>query len=313
MPTTVDLDSYLPPSRATASQGDRRRPGASPTDIQAHYDLGNDFYRLWLDDSMTYSAALWSPDDTSAALEIAQQNKIDYHVDQVIDTDAEASTMRALDCGCGWGAVLGELSNRSAVREAVGITLSRAQVEWISQRGFPKVEARLESWQQHEPETPYDAIIACGVLEHAADPDLSVQQKIQSYTNFFQRCRAWSRSGSRLSLQFIAHGSGDDKLRARVTSLTEQVFPGTALPRLQEVIAACEELYRLDSLRNDARDYARTCHLWRSRLRAQEATIVERYGHETYQRYARYLLACELGFLAGNLALYRATLTRNRD
>ena len=110
--------------------------GASPEAIQYHYDVGNDFFRLWLDKSMTYSAAMWSPNIQS--LEEAQMQKRAYH----IQASRAAGKSKVLDIGCGWGSCLVDLVERYAVDSAVGLTLSSAQLDWINQQMQPRVEVR---------------------------------------------------------------------------------------------------------------------------------------------------------------------------
>src|SRR4030088_3614984 len=107
--------------------------GPSPEAIQRHYDVGNDFYRLWLDDSMSYSCALWDGSDDS--LQAAQMRKIDYHIAQA----QAAGAGRVLDVGCGWGAVLKRLTTVYGVGQAVGLTLSREQEEWAVSTPDPRI------------------------------------------------------------------------------------------------------------------------------------------------------------------------------
>src|SRR5258707_1072315 len=97
--------------------------GASPEAIQHHYDVGNDFYQLWLDPTLTYSCALWEPNDHDAMLEIAQQRKIQHHT-RWAHVPAGG---RLLDIGCGWGAVLKHAIEEKGVGQAVGLTLSQQQ------------------------------------------------------------------------------------------------------------------------------------------------------------------------------------------
>src|SRR5712692_2932993 len=141
-------------------------PGASSAAIQSHYDIGNDFYRLWLDRDLNYSAAMWEPDDT---LDSAQLRKVDYHISQA---RAEGAT-RVLDVGCGWGAMLRRLVETRGVRWAVGLTLSNAQASWTRALGNPQIEVQVESWSDHHPTGPYDAIISIGAFEHFAKLEAS--------------------------------------------------------------------------------------------------------------------------------------------
>src|SRR5262245_37948983 len=118
--------------------------GASAAAIQAHYDVGNAFYRLWLDPGMVYSAALWdSPEDTRE-LAWAQQNKIDFHLRNAGVPPAKSF----LDIGCGWGGVLRSGLALGATR-AVGLTLSEEQAQHVRSLGLPGAEVRLENWQDH--------------------------------------------------------------------------------------------------------------------------------------------------------------------
>src|SRR2546427_8685 len=102
-------------------------PGASPEAIQYHYDIGNEFYRCWLDDSLTYSCALWEADAPLDALEQAQCRKLDFHVASARAKGAAT----VLDVGCGWGSLLRRLVEVHEVERAIGITLSPAQASLI--------------------------------------------------------------------------------------------------------------------------------------------------------------------------------------
>src|SRR5215467_9243522 len=152
--------------------------GASVHAIQAHYDVSNDFYRLWLDPTMTYSCALWSAGDT---LESAQLRKLDFHIRQARAVGAR----RVLDIGCGWGSMLFRLVNSHDVSFAVGLTLSEAQRSQVGKRGDPRTEVRLESWEEHESDEPYDAILSIGALEHFVRPSLSSEERVKVYRSFF--------------------------------------------------------------------------------------------------------------------------------
>jgi cyclopropane-fatty-acyl-phospholipid synthase len=282
-------------------------PGASAAAIQFHYDLGNDFYRLWLDPTMTYSAALWAEGDT---LESAQLRKIDYHIEQARARGAA----RVLDVGCGWGGVLRRLADRAGVEKAVGLTLSRAQRDWVAAWAHPSIEVRLESWTEHEPGQPYDALISVGALEHFSRVQATEEERIAGYRAFFVRCREWLRPRGRLSLQTFAYGGLRPRAAVQQTAgtrfLAAEIFPETDPPRLVELAAACEGLFEVDALRNDRRDYARTCREWIRRLRAAREEVAALAGPEVFPRYERYLQLSQLGFETGELALYRITLAR---
>ncbi len=282
-------------------------PGASPEAIQFHYDLGNDFYSLWLDETLSYSAALWQEGDDLAS---AQVRKLDWHVDQ----SGARGARRVLDVGCGWGGILRRLVSDAGVAEAVGLTLSQAQARHVGGLALPGVEVRLESWAQHEPRAPYDAIISIGAFEHFARVESSEAERLAAYRDFFTRCRSWLRPHGRLSLQTFAYGGlrarADVQQTAGTRFLAAEIFPETDPPRLADVALACDRLFEVVLLRNDRRDYARTCREWLRRLRAAREAVVALVGEESFKRYERYLALSQLGFATGDLALYRITLQR---
>src|SRR6516162_3616701 len=228
----------------------RAARGASAEAIRHHYDVGNDFYRLWLDPTLTYSCALWSEDDRDDMLEIAQRRKIKHHAQSARARGAE----RVLDIGCGWGAVLKHLVEEQGVRRAVGLTLSREQAEWIASFNHPGIEVRLESWTEHAPAGPYDAVVSIGAFEHFARPEMDDEQKVAAYRAFFARCHGWLRPGGRLSLQTIAYGDVDPaqiRTSSQVRFIVQEIFPESELPTLGHILQASDGLFELVALRND--------------------------------------------------------------
>ena len=277
--------------------------GASSQAIQYHYDVSNDFYRLWLDSSLTYSGALWEDNDT---LEAAQVRKIDWHVEQARAKNAT----RVLDVGCGWGPVLRRLVEVHGVKQAVGLTLSEAQAQWLWTLSQPGIEVRLESWTHHVPQEPYEAIISIGAFEHFARTELSPAEKVDVYRAFFSRCHDWLQPGGWMSLQTIAYGNlRRDKHYANPFIANENV-PESDLPRLQEIAAATEQLFELVMLRNDRADYARTCRAWFERLRANRTLAVEICGEAVVARYERFLRTFSYSFELGAFWLLRLVLRR---
>ncbi|MDJ0796949.1 MAG: cyclopropane-fatty-acyl-phospholipid synthase family protein [Calothrix sp. MO_167.B12] len=276
-------------------------PGASAEAIQHHYDVSNDFYRLWLDPTSTYSSALWEENDN---LESAQLRKIDFHINQARAIGAK----RVLDVGCGWGSTLKRLVEMHNIDQAVGLTLSKAQAEWIESLNQPQIEVQLKSWSDYLPEEPFDAIISIGAFEHFAKLELSEEQKIERYRTFFQRCHEWLKSSGYMSLQTIVY---ENSQREDVSQFfAEEIFPESDLPHLAEIAKATEKIFEVVALRNDRKHYERTLRAWLKNLKANRKEAVNLVGERVVARYEKYLSFCIIGFHTGTMNLSRITLRR---
>lgn len=288
----------------------RPRAGATAEDIQAHYDIGKDFYALWLDPGMTYSCALWdgiagAPGSTDLLVK-AQNAKLRYHLDQAGITAGS----RLLDIGCGWGSLLRMATEETGVQHAVGLTLSADQHAHVRSLRLPGADVRVQDWRDHEPDDVYDGIVSIGAFEHFTDQSMSRDERIAAYRTFFARCAGWLPPLGRLSLQTIALTDDTDHDDSVPEFFARAVFPGSALPRLSEIAAACEPYFAISRLREDGADYARTLHGWSSRLfRAREQAQLL-IGTDNYRRYRTYLRASEIVFMRQASTLYRITLRR---
>jgi cyclopropane-fatty-acyl-phospholipid synthase len=276
-------------------------PGASAAAIQRHYDVGNDFYALWLDESLTYSCALWAGEDDLAA---AQRRKIDWHLER----SGARGARRLLDIGCGWGALLRRATQDYRVADAVGLTLSAAQHAAITAAQPPRIAVRLESWTEHRPAAPYDAIVSIGAFEHFARLDQSPAEKLGGYRAFFAFCHEALAPGGGLSLQTITYENADRRDFSRF--FAEQIFPESDLPHLAEIVAAAQGLFEIERLRQDRAHYARTARAWLSRLKARSDAATALVGTETVERYKKYLGLLVLGFHAGTMNLARIGMRR---
>src|SRR5580704_10875034 len=277
-------------------------PGASKAAISFHYDLGNEFFRLFLDRECCYSCAMY--DKQSDSFEAAQQRKLEYHIQQA-RADGAA---RVLDIGCGWGALQKKLVKEHGVKLAVGLTLSEKQAEWIRSMGLPGVEVRVESWSDHVPITAYDSIISIGAFEHFARPSSDRTVRVRGYRDFFARCYRWLKAGGWMSLQTIGLGAADRGTDGQFVS--EEIFPESDLPRLGEIADAAEGLFEVVSVRNDRSDYKRTNQGFRARLRKNWDPAVNLVGEETVRRFDKYLRLSAAGFHLGTTNLYRITFRK---
>src|SRR5262249_44326113 len=154
-------------------QGSRRRsfmkvnsPGASVEAVRFHYDVGNEFYRLWLDPSMTYTCALFAEGEDEEKLHEAQVRKMDYHVALA----QAAGCQNVLDMGGGGGGMLRRFVYNPGVPHAIGLPLSGAQAAWIASEPDARIELRVENWMDHQPRQRYDAIVSIEAMEAFARP-----------------------------------------------------------------------------------------------------------------------------------------------
>jgi len=289
----------MTPARNSAA---RVHAGASSEAIQAHYDVGNDFYSLWLDSTRTYSCALWAGDDDT--LDAAQLRKLDC----LIQFAGAAQADLVLDVGCGWGSAMRRMTTQHGVKSALGISLSAEQVSYVEATATPAMRAVLRDWRDLELDQPVDAIISIGAFEHFARTDVSVEEKRDTYRQFFSRCHGWLKPGGRIGLQTITY---ENARREDFSDFfREQVFPESDLPTLTDITAATERLFEVTELRSDRQHYARTTREWLARLRANRKEAVDFVGEEMVARYEKYLqLAC-VGFHIGSMGLVRLGLRR---
>ena len=278
--------------------------GASEEAIEFHYGTGNEYFALWLGETMSYSCALWDAENPEQSLDVAQRAKIQHHCQQA---RADAAK-KVLDIGCGWGSVLQPLVNDYGVDNAVGLTLSESQAKWINDLKNPKIEARLESWKDHDPQAQYDSIISIGAFEHFAKLGFSTEEKIAAYREFFLRCHGWLGSRGWMSLQTVAYGNSLTEDFDRF--IADEIFPETDTPKLFEIAAGCERLFEVVLLRNDRDDYRRTLRAWFTALKSNRARCVELKGEEEVARFEQYLRLMAYMFEVGGLDLYRITFRK---
>ncbi|WP_067657888.1 SAM-dependent methyltransferase [Nocardia harenae] len=280
------------------------RAASAAAAVRHHYDVGNDFYALWLDPSLTYSCAMpTGPADTLAA---AQQRKLSYHLDAVRAHDATA----LLDIGCGWGALLAVAASEGVPR-LTGLTLAEEQAAHVRALDLPGTEVAVRNWLHYEPERRFDGIVSIGAFEHFATPEDSRAAKIGVYRSFFERCRSWLNPGRTLSLQTIAYANMTRDQAS--TFIQREIFPDADLPTLAEIAAAADGLFEVRTVRNDRMDYAWTCEQWAARLKARRAEAVALAGPEVTERYERYLRLSALGFRMGKIGLLRIVLEPYRS
>jgi cyclopropane-fatty-acyl-phospholipid synthase len=281
--------------------------GASAAAIRHHYDVGNDFYALWLDPTLSYSCALW--DGEGDTLQAAQERKLDY----LAGAARAAGAARVLDVGCGWGGLLRRLVERHGAGRVTGLTLSPEQAEHVSGWTDDRYDVRVENWADHQPEAGYDAIISIGAFEHFARFSADRAERIGAYREFFGRCAQWLPRGGRLALQTNVKGNNVVMDRRTVRDLLfiiDRIFPESELPWPSEILEASERIFDVVTARNDPDHYARTCREWQARLQANAGRAAELTGPELVADYDRYLNAAADAFTRRHLGLIRLVFER---
>jgi cyclopropane-fatty-acyl-phospholipid synthase len=274
----------------------------SKKNIHAHYDLGNAFYRLWLDETMNYSSA-WFDGDRTRALPAAQRAK----VRRALDECALQPGQRLLEIGCGWGAVA-EAAVRERGAHVVGVTLSSEQLAWAHERMAAagvaeRADLRLQDYRDLADE-PFDAIASIEMFEAVGR---------EYWPGFFATLRDKLKPGGRACVQTIT--IRDDLFERYVAGtdfIQQYIFPGGLLPSPSEFRKAARAA-GLDVVNELAfgSDYAETLRRWRERFLAEE-TRVRTIGFDT--RFMRtwefYLAYCEAAFSEGNTDVMQFTLRR---
>ncbi|MDE2145826.1 MAG: class I SAM-dependent methyltransferase [Burkholderiales bacterium] len=274
----------------------------SRKNIHAHYDIGNPFYRLWLDETMNYSSALFGG-DFAQPLAQAQAAK----VRRALAECGLQPGQRLLEIGCGWGA-LAETAAAEFGARVTGVTLSTEQLAWARERldraGLgPRTELRLQDYREIADE-PFDAIASIEMFEAVGR---------EYWGSYFETLRTRLKPGGRACIQSIT--IRDDLFARYLRSsdfIQQYIFPGGLLPSRSafraEVDRAGLVLERESAF---GADYAETLRRWRARFLSQDGPL-RRLGFDT--RFMRiwefYLAYCEAAFDTGSTDVVQFTLRR---
>ena len=275
--------------------------GATTNDIQHHYDIGNDFYSLWLDERRVYSAA--RPDHDDESLEDAQRKKLDFHIDAL----GLGGKGRVLDVGCGWGSLLQRGLERGVFEVPHGLTLSEQQKQACHRLLGDDATVALQSWEEHDA-APYDGIISIGAFEHFVRTDDDRETKTARYRQFFSFCADHLVAGGCLSLQTIGYGVMPGGRLNRF--IADKIFPGSDLPFLAEIADAAHGVLAVEAVENRPLDYAWTCSTWADRLIARREEAIALAGEEKTAEFVKFLKMSAAGFERGALMLYRLRLRK---
>ena len=290
-----------PPPEEARLRGRRHSKARDAAAIAHHYDVSNDFYRIVLGPSMTYSCAVWPAPD--AALETAQATKYEL----VCRKLGLQPGMRLLDVGCGWGGMAIHAAQHHGVH-AVGVTLSRRQAEWaqraVHEAGLDdRVEIRVQDYRDVH-DGPFDAISSIGMFEHVG---------VAKLDEYFSALFALVRPGGRL----LNHGISRPANRGgrarffRRGFIDRYVFPDGELHEVGSVVSRIQkagfEARHVEGLREH---YALTLRQWVRNLEQSWPDAVAEVGEGRARVWRLYMAASALGFEDGIIQIHQVLATR---
>jgi cyclopropane-fatty-acyl-phospholipid synthase len=265
--------------------------GSDKKEVQFHYDISNDFFKLWQDPSQTYSCAYFEKDDYN--LEQAQRAKVDLSLGKL----GLKPGMTLLDIGCGWGATIMRAVEKYDVN-VIGLTLSENQKQHIEDHWFANstskrnMEVRLQPWEEFD--EPVDRVVSIGAFEHFG---------FNKYDDYFKKTFNLMPDDGVMMLHTIIIPS-DEEIKARKLPLTmsrvrfikfimDEIYPGGRLPLSAQVeehaVKAGYTVTRKQALREH---YTRTLDTWASNLEAKKDEAIAITSEEIYERFLKYLAGC---------------------
>jgi cyclopropane-fatty-acyl-phospholipid synthase len=274
------------------------RRGEAQQNVAHHYDLGNDFYKLFLDDNMLYSCAYFrEPDET---LEQAQRNKL-----RLLAAKLNLKPgMKILDIGCGWGDLALYLARLEDV-EVVGVTLSKEQHALATKRAADaglSSRVRFELKDYRDVSERFDRIVSVGMFEHVG---------VQHYDEFFKKLNALMPDDGVAVIHSIGHMSPPGMTGPWIR---KYIFPGGYSPALSEVVSVTEQnslwVTDIEVLRVH---YATTLAHWGKRFEANRDKVIAMYDERFARMWEFYLISAEMTFRTGSQMVFHLQLSRKRD
>jgi cyclopropane-fatty-acyl-phospholipid synthase len=280
-------------------RGRRHSPARDRSAVTFHYDLSNDFYRLWLDRRMVYSCAYFeSPNDD---IEDAQERKLDYLCRKLRLQPGQ----RLLDIGCGWGGLILYAAENFGVH-ATGVTLSERQAELtrerITARGLEaRCEVRLCDYRSIVDEQ-YDATVSVGMAEHVGREQLP---------NYFSIAHRLLKPRG----VFLNHAIGEGVVARPDNTggsfIERYVFPDGDIPPVPIMLRSAESAgFEIRDVENLREHYALTLAHWLRRLEEHRVKARTFVSEETYRVWRLYLAGCGHGFQRGQIAIYQTLLAK---
>ena len=279
---------FLPKQKHTEKQ--------SEEDVQSHYDIGNDFYKMWLDPTMTYSCAYFEEGNTDD-LEKAQIAKV-HHILNKLHPE-EGKTL--LDIGCGWGTLMLTAAKEYGLK-VTGVTLSEEQYKFVQKRIYDEnlqdvAEVKLTDYRELG-DQKWDYVTSVGMFEHVGSENLSEYfADIYKYLN---------QDGIAL-----IHGITRQQGGATNAWINKYIFPGGYIPGLQEIVGdIVNNNLQITDMETLRRHYQRTLEIWDKNFNAARDQIQEKMGERFVRMWDMYLNACAASFESGNIDVIQYLLTK---
>jgi cyclopropane-fatty-acyl-phospholipid synthase len=295
--TAAALGALGPPPRPPAEEvrlrGNRHSRTRDAGAIRSHYDVGNDFYRLVLGPTLTYSCAYW--DDGVASLDAAQEAKYEHICRKL----ALRPGMRLLDVGCGWGGMVLHAARRHGV-EAVGITVSPSQHDLAAKRVAAaglgdRVDIRLQDYRELGSEQ-FDAVSSIGMFEHVGEA------RLREYAAILFGVL---RPGGRLLNHGISRPAGPAQ-PSRRSFIDRYVFPDGELIEVGRVISVLQEVgFEVRDAESLREHYARTLRAWVTNLESNWNEAVASAGAARARIWRLYMAGCAVNFEQGRTMIHQ--------
>jgi len=267
----------------------RNSQNRSKHNVHHHYDLGNDFYRMWLDERMVYTCAYY--DTPSATLAEAQLAKLD-HVCRKLDLQPGQAVIEA---GCGWGALALHMAEHYGVRVSA-YNISESQLGWAREQAAARrldgrVEFILDDYRNIEQRC--DRFVSVGMLEHVG------RANYRTLGELVDRCLKPDGLA-------LVHSIGRSHPRKTDAWIRKYIFPGGHIPSLGEMAAVFEpNRFTVLDVENLRLHYARTCAAWLANFEAVANEVADMYSEEFVRMWRLYLAGSSAGFESGTLQLYQ--------
>ncbi len=273
----------------------RNSASGAQRNIEAHYDLGNDFYAAWLDPTMSYSSAIFAEGDN---LEQGQRRKWAQLGGRLGNPET------VLEVGCGWGGLADYLA--SCGSKVTAISLSEAQLEWARRRHDPAIDFRKQDYRDVAEQ--FDAIVSVEMVEAVGR---------EYWPSYFDCIARNLKPGGRAAIQYISMADWmfDDYARS-ADFIQAYIFPGGLLIRTSEFQKlAAERGLAWEDQQDFGQDYAETLKIWRDRFdkAAQEGHLPAGFDARFVRLWRYYLMYCEGGFRGGEIDVHQVTLIKQAE